>query len=360
MVRDESELIDRIYEAAVAPGLWPAVLTDLAASARSSWAVLLARRNDAWTGWRISPNVAQITDAYLRSASAMRSQTTARLLAFNRPGFLGEHEVFTDEEYEADAFGAWAKSHGFHHGAATGILAPSGETAIVQVTRRLGDPPFARQELDRLDAYRPHFARAALLAARWKLEKLGAAAEALGRLGLPAVVLDANCRAVLSNGLAERQPEVVWLPGNAIGFQDRGASVALRQAVAAAARQGDAARSLPVQAEEGGTPLVVHLVPLRGDGRDLFDGGYVLLVLTPVGEDRQVDVSLVQGLFDLTAAESHVAAGVARGLSLDVIAARQGVSRETVRTQLRSVLAKTGTSRQAELAAKLARVRGPI
>ena len=54
-------------------------------------------------------------------------------------------------------------------------------------------------------------------------------------------------------------------------------------------------------------------------------------------------------LLGLTAAEQRVARGLLEGLTLAEVAGRNGVSRETVRTQLRAMLAKTGTRRQGEL-----------
>ena len=59
---------------------------------------------------------------------------------------------------------------------------------------------------------------------------------------------------------------------------------------------------------------------------------------------------LLQGLFDLSPAEARVACGIAERQTIEAIADELGVSRETVRCQLKSVLAKTGTKRQLDLA----------
>jgi DNA-binding CsgD family transcriptional regulator len=61
--------------------------------------------------------------------------------------------------------------------------------------------------------------------------------------------------------------------------------------------------------------------------------------------------------FGLTAAEAKLAARLASGLGIDAAAASLGVSRETSRSQLKGVFAKTNTRRQAELAGLLARLR---
>ncbi len=76
--------------------------------------------------------------------------------------------------------------------------------------------------------------------------------------------------------------------------------------------------------------------------------------MTPVVPAEVPKAEVLQGLFDLTPAEARVARGIAECQSVEGIADLLGVSRETIRTQLKAVLAKTGTGRQVELAALLA------
>jgi DNA-binding CsgD family transcriptional regulator len=61
-------------------------------------------------------------------------------------------------------------------------------------------------------------------------------------------------------------------------------------------------------------------------------------------------LALVQSLFDLTPAEAALAQRIGLGQSVEEIAQSHGRSVHTLRSQLKSVLAKMGCSRQAELA----------
>ena len=61
-------------------------------------------------------------------------------------------------------------------------------------------------------------------------------------------------------------------------------------------------------------------------------------------------------LFGLTRREARVASALATGLQLQEIAALHGVGMGTVRSQLKSIFVKTGTNRQPELVALLARL----
>jgi DNA-binding CsgD family transcriptional regulator len=79
----------------------------------------------------------------------------------------------------------------------------------------------------------------------------------------------------------------------------------------------------------------------------------VVLILTPVALPQAPSVELVQSLFDLTPAEARVARGLAAGKTVDDIATDGGTSANTIRTQVRGVLEKTGCNRQVDVVALL-------
>jgi DNA-binding CsgD family transcriptional regulator len=78
-----------------------------------------------------------------------------------------------------------------------------------------------------------------------------------------------------------------------------------------------------------------------------------ILVMTS-SSSRPGSPPLLQALFDLTPAEAAIASKIGAGLTLEQIAIAEGRSMATVRNQLKSVLAKTGCARQAELTRMLA------
>ena len=65
---------------------------------------------------------------------------------------------------------------------------------------------------------------------------------------------------------------------------------------------------------------------------------------------------LVRELFGLTEAEAEISCELAQGRSLSEIARSVGVSVNTVRTQLKGIFAKTGTHKQIEVVALMARI----
>ena len=89
---------------------------------------------------------------------------------------------------------------------------------------------------------------------------------------------------------------------------------------------------------------------------DLFNGGDTLLYFTDLVAEWAPSERLLGMTFQLTAAEARLASSLAAGEGIGAASARLAISRETVRTQLRAIFAKTGTSRQAELTALLSRL----
>lgn len=74
-----------------------------------------------------------------------------------------------------------------------------------------------------------------------------------------------------------------------------------------------------------------------------------VIVLRDPARRNQLDAVDIERLFKLTPAESRLARLLAGGLSTEEAAAQLGVSKHTVRSQLQSIFAKTGTNRQGEL-----------
>jgi DNA-binding CsgD family transcriptional regulator len=355
-VTDFETLVDRIYEASADAELWSDVMQDVAGAVDAAGGIILTRRSDSWLGWRYSPAMAPGAEAYMRDG-ALRSRSTSRLLGLERSGFgfIREEDVFSDEEYRADpVMTDWGAPAGLYHAAVTAIRVPTDDMVVIQINRRAGRPQFGRDEIATLDALRPHLARAGLLAARWRLERLRAAAEALAMIGLPAAVVGADGRLLAANSLLEEQRRhLVFLPGDRVALVDRAADALLRRAVAEIRDPAACSvRSFAAMGRDGG-PVIAHLVPATRRARDLFDGGFAILALTPVATPQAPDAALIRGLFDLTVAEARIACGVAEGLTTEQIAERHGTTRETVRHQLKSVFGKTGVARQSQLAALL-------
>lgn len=98
----------------------------------------------------------------------------------------------------------------------------------------------------------------------------------------------------------------------------------------------------------GKRPFQLIATPLPEAHRRRSKGDILLLVTDPEKPLNFPDDAL-RGLYDLTPAEIEVANGIMMGYALDEIACLRRVSTGTVRQQVKSMLNKTGTSRQSEM-----------
>lgn len=187
-------------------------------------------------------------------------------------------------------------------------------------------------------------------------------AGALEALSMPAFVCDRTGRVQALTPAAEQ-----------LVASDRGLQLRLGELHATHAADAKALKDAidhAALARRAGGPPALQTVILRGDG--LHEPSVVLDVITlPSREyelmfaprvlivargERGADgrrTAILQTAFALTAAETDIALLLAKGRAPEVIAAIRGVSVATVRSQVKSIMAKVGVSRQVELVAKI-------
>jgi DNA-binding CsgD family transcriptional regulator len=355
------QLIDRIYECAFAPDSWPGVLDKIAGIADAHGGFVFTANREV-LNWTASARLCAGMEKWIAGDFFTRSPRASRAINACHAGFLTEHDIYTDEELEADPLYRdllWPDGLGWC--AATIIPAPTGDVVFISVERKRSRGPVEAAVVQQLDALRPHLARSALMSARLHLERARIATQTLAIIGLPALVFDERGKVLAANHLIQAlTSHVRWRPNDGIALKDASANLLLQQAIETVGI--DAAtppRSFAVRGKQDAGGLVAHVVPIRGSSRDIFVRCAGVLVLTPVALPQAPPVEIVQSLFDLTPAEARVARSLVRGDTVEDIATTGKVSRNTVRTQLRGVLEKTGCRRQAEVVALLGGLATP-
>ncbi|MGF1623681.1 MAG: helix-turn-helix transcriptional regulator, partial [Alphaproteobacteria bacterium] len=137
---------------------------------------------------------------------------------------------------------------------------------------------------------------------------------------------------------------------------------AVRHASSTAAGRGDSSRSLlTVQRRSRRTPYLVTVSPLADDGAEL-DPRFRGAVVTVIDPDDRATVSTagLAQLYGLTPAEAEIAGLMAQGSRPAAIAELRGTSVQTVRSQVKCVLAKTRSASRADLVRLAVLVDPPI
>lgn len=115
---------------------------------------------------------------------------------------------------------------------------------------------------------------------------------------------------------------------------------------------------LTLPSRQGRHPKVVMLMPMRpapvpAAKASRLPERLILAAVIDPPERILLDEHLVRSVYGLSVAETRIALKIAAGQSLSQIALEGRTSVHTVRSQLKAIFAKTGTSRQAQLALKL-------
>lgn len=353
-------IIDSIYEASIVPEQWNSVIESLGTVSGSSGGTMVISHAEGY-GYEVSSGVLiDIMHEFMQSDIRFRTQSTVRLLEANHPGFLTDHEIFPSEVRTRDPlFMELLRPNGIGSTMGTAIGMPTGDFVLFIFARRSSETDFDSTNTEPLDTLRPHLARSTMLASRMRLQRLQAAAQALAIIGLPAAILSPLGHVLAANDLLQQlSAHLHWLPQDRLALRDTAANAFFAQAIGKLkASPMAASHSFPIPDAKGGDLVVGHLIPTAGQARDIFDGASAIFVLTPIASPRAPDVSLIQALFDLTPAEARVARGLAEGANIAKLAQRFGVSQETVRSQVKSILSKTGVQRQAEFVSRLGAIR---
>lgn len=103
-------------------------------------------------------------------------------------------------------------------------------------------------------------------------------------------------------------------------------------------------------------PLVAFVVPVRSLTSADIPGAAVLLVFADPAKTLATEPEYLSALWGLTSREAQLANLFSRGLDLERAAEAMGLKLSSARQMQKSLLSKSGASRQAELAAMLSRL----
>ncbi len=349
-------LIDRIYECAFIPELWPGVLGELAEIATARAGFLFVSKAEIHR-WACSTQVGvDALKPLVESGWVARSERFKRFLGVRDAGFVTDTLIYPTGGYDSDPFYSdILYPRGLGHAAGMLVALPTGDRFMISLERELALGPVEPPEIAMLNTLRGHVSRAATLSARLQLERAQAASQALASVGLAALVFDAAGRVIAANGMIEAMTGLIsWRAQNRLALNDRKADQLLHEAIASLSH-ADARRafSFPVRDGDERAAMVAHVVPIRLSAREIFTRCAGVLILTPVTAPHAPPAELVKSLFDLTPTESRVAHELAGGGAVEDIAVQSGVSANTVRTHVRGILEKTGCGRMIDLVALL-------
>lgn len=195
--------------------------------------------------------------------------------------------------------------------------------------------------------------------ARLRQQRARGLVQILGLIGSAAAVLSASGHVLAANRLfANLAPSIVRHGRGRARLNDVAADRLVEEALARNVSNGHGGvHAIAIRGSRGKPSAIAHLIALQGNMREVSPGAAALLLIVPVEARAAPGQQLLQRLFGLSPAEARVANALAARQTIRAMAGDFGVSHETVRSQLKTVMAKTGTKRQLDLAVMLANLQ---
>lgn len=349
-------LQDEIYQAPFVPEIWPRLLDRISKSIGAEGA-LLANVSDPKLPWIASEGVLDLYTAFFRDGWAFDNPRTHALVNIPHRGFMSDADHL-NEEWMADQaiYRDFLWPQGFGYAAGTVIESPGDVTVAISIDKRRELGPVSRQDLLYLDQLRPHLSRAAILANRLEYAKIEAALHALKIVNIPAATIRLDGRVLATNHLFENYSGKVTIGAQDLLHFSNAAIANFYQAVVAG-REKRTGKSFPLKATDGTPPAILHFFPIAGVAREIFLQVAYFIIITPASPSNGTPAEIIKGLFDLTPTESKIAERLTRGELISEIARGEGTTVETVRSQVKAILSKSGMASQRDFVSTLGSIQ---
>jgi DNA-binding CsgD family transcriptional regulator len=333
-------------EAAIDPSLWTKALDVVTAETQAFGAILLPARGDALPNVPYTASIAPATDAYFRDGWYLRDERYKGMPALLKNGVGDDFDVMSHEHMRRHPYyQEFLAPHGLSW--YVGVRVSCGQDLwVLSIQRSTQQQPFSPEEKGRLIKL-THSLPTSIAIARL----LGAASgsnalDAFELARTAAILIDRHGRVVRPNRSAERVLRGdVRICGGRIVATDPSATAsldrALHELLSGHARAGLAS---PVKLPRmGQRPLLAYPGRLPAMMSNPMSACQAIVVLIDPDDRKLPQPAILRSAFDLTDAESRLAALLLSGDSLEDLCDRLQIAKETGRNQLKSIFAKTGT-----------------
>jgi DNA-binding CsgD family transcriptional regulator len=356
---DLAHAIDRMYEAAAYPELWPKALGSFANALGGFGGSIVGFGADEKLISYVSPESVEIAAAYARGGWAdhnFRIQLGAPLMRRGR-SFIHERMVLDRQAIDRQRIqNEFLNAFQMRSFIAFEFMPGEIGGCVERGTAEVED-----WEIRELERASHHLKRiGAIASARGAMFAQGIET-GLDHLRAGAILLDRRGRIVSMNARAASiRDRVFAIQSRQLSPRDTemaGAFGRMLRGVSAAGHPHEIGPDAAIRLRcADGSSFLARAAPLVGPAIDIFMRARILLLLTPLQGAGFESVDRLRNVFGLTRAEARLAGCLAAGDDLASAAVRLGVSQGTLRGALKAIFRKTGAKRQAELVGLLTRI----
>lgn len=355
----EAPVVEAIYECMLEPERWSAALQRVCALGGAEAATLVM--HEIGSRRAVLPHRACTDSALAQTYVNQYARINPHLDALRGEAAPGQlttsHAVLGSASFRASRFYQdWCEPSGLEDLAIAVLMRSAAHLGTVGFARSRSAGAFDAEAIRSVAGVVPHLARAARLGALLHEERAATRAfsHLVEQLTIAAIAVDRSGRVIRANAAGDDllcEGHVLASRERKLRFLDAAAEQTFHRVLT----QGEGLPTfIAAEGSDGGRRLVTVIPPV-----DATDGHFVVLLGRPQEALNGASRVLME-FYKLTPAEYRVLAAMLDGLSPNEVAERQKLSIATVRTHIRRVLEKTGTSRQADLMCEIARALPPI
>jgi DNA-binding CsgD family transcriptional regulator len=339
--------------AALDPVLWIKGMEAICEATGTTGAGLL--KSDVQTSdqpW--TPGARDLFESYLAEGWYIRDPRARGVAQWKAgaPVLIDQDIISLDHKSDAHYYNEFLRRHGFRWFAGIGFWADS-SLWVLTLQRSPKDGPFDAADKKMLSQLSRQLTETATLSKAVGYSVIAGMTSALDLVQYPALVLDrmgfvldvnAAADALFDDDIRVRQRRLI--------IRDPDANAEFEELIRRFSIQFVASEPIVLKRKQG-SPLVIRVVPVPPAARNPFLGAHALLIFTDLRKQSRPQIEVLKKTFHMSMAEARLASVIAAGISPQNAAEELGIARETARSQLKSVFAKTSTHRQGELIALL-------
>jgi len=365
-VEKASQLIDKIYSAALAPSGWPTVLQSLQSLFGATAAGIYTLDTAKTSAMRFE--LRGVDESYVNSyinhylfdnpwvevpelqgAGMIRTDQSLDEY-YNSPGFYRKSDYFNE----------WLKPQGFYYSLGTNLLSHDFVNTKFYMYRPEQAGGFCRRDIVRFRQLSRHMMNAMEVTRRLALKdsQISEALSFIDRLKFGVIFLDERLNIVQANCFAEgliRTADGLHVKAGTIGATHRTDGKKLLEVIQSAlevnrGKSEDISCTASIRRPSGKRPFCVIAIPLpHRPNLFLASSSAVVLFISDPEQEPIVAIECLRHRYGLTATEAKLAQYLTRGDALREAAEQAGLSYETARWYLKIIFQKTCTRRQPEL-----------
>lgn len=347
-------------DAALRPEIWTRALEAVASTTESRGALLLPLSGGVLRTLPFTESLSDSFETYVNDGWHLRDERIRGVPLMQKTGVVDDLDIVSVETMGAHPYyQEFLAPHRLRWFAGVGIFFED-DMWCLSIQRTIDQGPFSAAEKQQLARLSRSLATSAATARVLGKAASSGALEAFAASNIAAVLVDRHGRIFEANAAAEqllsgdiriRNGKLVYHPDAPFAQLDRALVRVLNQA------KSGLHVPVPLPRGERG-PLLAYPARLQSNlGNALANGQAIIVLVDPEARRNPAETTL-RSVYKLSGAEARLAIQLSTGEALDQVAARLNISKETSRTQLKSIFAKLAVHRQAELVAMLSNLIG--